>query len=99
MDVGLDTPIKMVCFSWSFTLDYFTKQPLIYFIILGSWKSISSIPGTTCPDNIVGGTDSQSKAGTCARTWSTSSNKLISYVCGIGVFSYDYICQKPKERT
>ena len=64
---------------------------------LGSWKSISSIPGTSCPDNVVSGTDSSSIAGTCARTMATSSNGLISYLCDSFFVTANYICQKPNE--
>ena len=49
-----------------------------------------------CPSNVVSGRDWRSMAGTCARTWTSSSNKLISYVCDRSTFSYSYICQKGK---
>ena len=64
--------------------------------MLDLWKSIPSHTGKVCPDNVVSG-DGNNWVGTCARTDSTSSNKLISYVCDVGFYSYNYICQKRKQ--
>ena len=59
---------------------------------------METIEGITCPDNVVPGLDSQSKAGDCARTKQDSSNKLISYICHDLAFQYArYICKKPRQ--
>ena len=101
MDAGLDTAGIMVGFLVAFNFGI-VSLPMIYFIFLGAWKSILSTPDTLhhniCPGHVVSGKGWNSIAGTCARTWSTSYNKLISYVCDGSLYSYAYICQKPKQR-
>lgn len=94
MDAGLDTTGIMVWFLLFFRLGVFAET-LTRFVILGAWKSFNH---TICPANVVDGVGS-SLVGTCARTWSTSSNKLISYVCDQSLYSYNYICQKAKQRA
>ena len=73
------------------------EKILHIYLYLGAWKADPSLSCQTCPDNIAGGLDSQSKAGTCARTKQDSANKLISYVCNWSTYSADYICQKARQ--
>ena len=75
-------------------------------MILGAWMHANAndviVPGVPkipkhCPNDVVSGRHWKSMVGTCARTWTSSSNKLISYVCDRSIFSYSYICQKGKS--
>ena len=74
-----------------------SAQNTFYSVNLGAWRADSSLTRAECPDHIVGGLDSQSVAGYCARTKKDSANKLISYVCNWPEYSANYICQKATQ--